>query len=480
MKRAALLVAVPWVALLGACASSHGLHPEAVTADPASLQAARSLEGGGNTAWPATDWWTTLGDPQLDALIQEALAHSPNIKIAEARIRKAESLAKLAHADLSPDINGTGDISRQRLSENYIYPPPFGGQWYTFSEAKLNFSYEFDFWGKNSAAYESALGGVKAAEVDAYAARLMLATGVAHAYIQLAQAYEQQDVAQALLEQRTHTLDLTRQRADAGLDSALDLKQAETFIPASRQQLAAIDENIALARNQLAALLGAGPDRGLDIPRPAPLKAAAPALPSTLPAELLGRRPDVVAQRWRVEAAAQDIKVARAGFYPNINLAAFAGLQSLGLSQFFNGSSAIAGLGPAITLPIYAGGKLRANLAGRDADYDVAAEQYNQTLTDALRDVADRLTTLRSAQEQRAHLDEAVATAREAYALSESRYQSGIDNYLQVLATQAQLLSQLSLVADVRARELDASVDLARALGGGYVPPVPAPSANGQ
>jgi outer membrane protein TolC len=169
-----------------------------------------------------------------------------------------------------------------------------------------------------------------------------------------------------------------------------------------------------------------------------------------------------------VEAARQDIEVAKAQFYPNVNLSAFVGLQSLGLSNFLQGSARTLGAGPAVTLPIFDAGRLRGNLAGRDADYDAAVELYNQTLADALRDVVDQLVSFRSLAEQRAQHTLADATAREAYDLALERYREGVGNYLEVLTAESQLLAQQSLDADLRARHLNLSINLARALGGGF------------
>jgi NodT family efflux transporter outer membrane factor (OMF) lipoprotein len=229
------------------------------------------------------------------------------------------------------------------------------------------------------------------------------------------------------------------------------------------------EEQIAMTRNQLAALSGNGPDAGLALERPALSAAAATAaLPSTLPADLLGRRPDVVAQRWRVEASARDIAAAKAQFYPNVNLVAFVGLQSLGFSNWLSSGSAIAGAGPAVRLPLFDGGRLRGNLAGRNAEFDLAVEQYNQTVVDALRDVVDQLTLLRSMAARSRESEAALGHAEESYALAVERYRGGLSSQLQVLAAESQVLAQRSLAADLRARALDASVGLIRALGGGY------------
>jgi NodT family efflux transporter outer membrane factor (OMF) lipoprotein len=232
-------------------------------------------------------------------------------------------------------------------------------------------------------------------------------------------------------------------------------------------RIAQAEEDIALGRNLLAALLGQGPDRGLAITRPR-MQSNALALPSAIPSDLLGRRPDVVAQRWRVEAAGRDIDAAKGQFYPSVNLSALVGVQSITFSRLFAAGSDIPTFGPAIRLPLFDGGRLRGNLAARNADYDLALEQYNQTLIDSLREVVDQLASLRSVDAQRAQLDSALASAEQAYSLAMERYRAGIGSYLQVLAAEAPLLEQKSLLSNLRAHELDLSIALIRALGGGF------------
>jgi NodT family efflux transporter outer membrane factor (OMF) lipoprotein len=473
-RTALAAVAVSAVTLIAGCASTNGLAPTASPRDANALAAQRSLRDAhaADAAWPARDWWKALDDAQLDALIDEAVRDSPTLKVAAARTRKAIAAADAAAAPLSPRIDGSASSTRERFPNNGLTPPPLGGSTRTVNELQATLSWEIDFWGKNRAAYEAALGAARAAEVDAYAARLALSTNIAQAYVQLQRAYLLHDVAVATLAERQRIYELTRDRNAAGLDSRLELKQAESAVPATHEALVALDERMALARNQIAALLGAGPDRGLAIERPAATALASVALPSTLPAELIGRRPDVVAQRWRIEAASRDIASAKAQFYPNVNLVAFVGLQTLGASNLLAAASGMAGVGPAITLPIFDAGRLRANLAAKDADYDVAVEQYNQTLADAMRDVVDQLASFRSVAEQRVQQRQALATTREAYELALLRYREGLGNYVQVLSAEQPLLDQQSLDAELHARELELSINLVRALGGGYEPPL--------
>ena len=471
--RRATHVATALLALvLAGCASFSGLAPEADMRRADTLAAARSLAGApvSTANWPATDWWRDFGDPGLDTLMDEALASSPTLAVAAARTRRALAVAAAEKSALSPQVDATAAATRERLSANGLVPPPLGGSVQTASNLQATLTWELDLWGRNRAAYEAAVGAARAAEVDAAAARLALSTSVAQAYVELQRTDLLRDVALETLREREHVAALTRDRNDAGLDSRLEVKQAEAAIPATREAIAALDERAGLLRNEIAALLGAGPDRGLAIARPAAMARADVGLPSTVPAELIGRRPDVVAQRWRIESAGREIASAKAAFYPNVNLVAFVGLSSLG-GNLLTAASRMAGAGPAISLPIFDAGRLRAELAGRDADYDIAVGQYNQAIANAMRDVVDQLVSLRSIDAQRREQRIASATAQDAYDLALVRFREGLGNYLQVLSAEQPLLQQRSLDADLAARKLEVEIGLIRALGGGFGPP---------
>ena len=468
--RTRALVALMVAAIVSACATTGGLKPQSTIQKPDNLAVGGSLAKAtvSPDAWPESKWWTQFGDPQLNELIEEGLAGSPTLQIAEARTRAALAQAHVAQSALYPEVDAKADTTRQRFSLNGELPPPYAGTWDQFSELQATLNWEIDFWGKNRAAYGQALGEARAAALDTSAARLALSANIAHAYVQLERAYLQLDVAHATLAQREQIYKLTQDRSEAGVDSRLELRQAESALPAAREQIAQLQETIELSRNQLAALLGKGPDRGQAIERPAANALTTLIIPSRIPSELLGRRPDVLAQRWRVEAAAHGIDNAKAQFYPDVNLIALVGFQTLGGVSLITAANRDPGVGAAVTLPLFDAGRRRGNLAARDSDYDVAVDQYNQSIADALRDVVDQLTSFKSVDEQKLQQREGLATAQDAYDLATLRYREGVGNYLQVLTTETQLLSQRSLDADLRARSLDIQIDLARALGGGF------------
>jgi NodT family efflux transporter outer membrane factor (OMF) lipoprotein len=456
-------------ALVAGCASPAGVQPPS----HAMLTPAQAGAAGTDAAWPRTDWWRAWNDPQLDALVDKALADQPSLRTVQARLVQAQAAVDTAGAARKPQVTGSLDMTDQRISEHGLLPPPLAGSTVWQNSAQINASWELDLFGRQRAALESAIGQLRATQADAQAARVLLAGNVATAYVNLGRLIEARDIAQQALGQREQTLSLVRQRIQNGLDTNVELRQSEGFIAQTKVELEAADESIARSRHALAELTGQGP-HALDTlaPRLATVKAAT--LPASLPADLVGRRADLVAQRWRVESALKDTDVAKAQFYPDVNLVAFVGLSSIGLDTFLKSGSQTYGIGPAVRLPIFDGGRLRANLASRNAEVDAAVEGYNGTLLRALREVADEVATLQSLERQQLAQEDALKSAEAAYDLSLQRYRAGLGNFLTVLTAERDVLAQRRTTSDLKARHLTAEAALARALGGGYQGDVPA------
>jgi NodT family efflux transporter outer membrane factor (OMF) lipoprotein len=453
--------------LLAGCASTRGLAPSTHPMDADQLATQRSLGNAtSDAAFPTQDWWTSLGDPQLDRLIDEALAGTPTLELADARVRQAIAQAGLADAARQPTVAASGQYSGIHIPES-IAPEPLGGSYQGIFLLGLNFKYSPDLWGGQRARWQAALGQARAAEVDSQDARLLLASNIAKAYVGLAQAYAALDVATAERQRSTGLLDLGRQRVRAGLDNQLSLRQAESAVSSAEALQQAAQQQIDIARNALAALLGKGPDRGLDIAKPTLLAAPPAGVPDVVPSELLGHRPDVVAARWQVEAASHDIRAAKAAFYPTVNLSALVGVAAGSLGDLFNSNALVAQGGPAISLPIFDGGRLRSQLASSDAQYDLAVANYNQTLVGALREVVDALQSARSLDAQIASTTQARDAAQAAITLASQRYRAGLGTQLDVFSAQRPLLQLDQQLAMLRAQRFAASVDLDRALGGG-------------
>ncbi|RYF71339.1 MAG: efflux transporter outer membrane subunit, partial [Comamonadaceae bacterium] len=290
-------------------------------------------------------------------------------------------------------------------------------------------------------------------------------------YIQWARLNDQLTVAKRTLAQRDETLQLVRDRVSAGLDTRLELRQSEGGLPEARQQIGALNEQIAVAQHALDALV-ARPNATQTLSAPSLASLHDVALQPNIPADLLGRRADIAAARWRVEAATGEVAGAKTLFYPNVNLTAFVGLQSLGLDNLLKSDSAQWGVGPAIRLPIFEGGRLRANLRGKAADLDAAIESYNASVLDAVRDAADQVSSAQSVTRQQAQQREAQTAAEGAYEIAVQRYRAGLGNYLNVLTAESSVLAQRRQAVDLAARALEAQVGLARALGGGWQPSV--------
>lgn len=466
-RRAPALALALATGLLTACADLAELGPRTPAFEATALGARLSP-----VDWPRGAWWTAYGDPVLDAWIERALAGNPNLKLAEARFAKARAAAGVAESALWPKLDGDADTTHRRFSENAEFPPPIGGSTQDLNHARLNASWEIDFFGRNRAAFAAALGSSRAAEAEAQAARILLASDVARSYFRLAALVEQRAIARATLAQREAIRDLVVSRVRAGLDTKVEQRQAEGTVPEIRRELEALDEQIGLARHALAALAGAGPDAAADLD-PALGERRPQALPPALPADLVGRRGDLVAARWRVEAALRNVDVAQAAFYPNINLIALAGFSSFDLGKWFVSGSRETGLGAAIHLPIFDAGRLRANLRGASADAEAAVDSYNAALLQALREVADQITVQRAVERQSREQDAALAAAESAYAFATQRYRAGLTPYLVVLNTQTNVLTQRRIAVDLRARGIDANLQLIRALGGGYAGPLP-------
>jgi NodT family efflux transporter outer membrane factor (OMF) lipoprotein len=427
---------------------------------------------GASRDWPAEAWWTAYGDAQLNGLMQEALAGSPTLAAAQARVRKAESVAAIARSHQLPTISANGSVEEMKQSYNLGIPPEFVPHGYNdYGRATLDFSWELDFWGKNRAAVAAAVSDARASEADAAEARLMLSTNIAAEYADLARLYAARDVADRAIGVQSETAKLVQSRVANGLDTLAEQRQAEAEPLQAQADVAELDERIALSRNRLAALAGAGPDRGLALARPNAAALKPLGVPAELAANLVGRRPDVTAARWRAEAAAERIHEARAAFYPDVNLVAFIGVQSLFLSKLASSGSDIGSVGPAVSLPIFNGGRLRAGYRGAEADRDAAVASYDATVAEAFHEVADVLASSRALSKELAASQAALAASEDAYRIAKLRYEGGLAIYPSVLLVEQDVLRRRRVVTDLQARALALDVALVRALGGGYHAP---------
>jgi NodT family efflux transporter outer membrane factor (OMF) lipoprotein len=466
-----LALAVIAASALAACTTQLKLGAAKEPIAPTALATSTSFAAP-RAEWPADSWWRAYGDPQLDQLVETALAGAPDMAAAKARLEKAYAAAAQSRAALYPSLSANGQIGEAKQSLNMGFPPfikQYLPQGYEAApQISLNFNYEIDFWGKNRSAVAAATSDAAAAGADTAEARLMISTAVAAGYADLARLYAARDGAERSVAPRAATFDLAGRRVTNGLDTQAELKQAAAGVPAARAEMAALDEQIGLTRDALAALIGQGPDRGLAIARPPHAAPRTFGLPDRLAADLIGRRPDIVAAKWRAEAASRRVGVAKAAFYPNVNLAALIGYESLGVSKLFASGSDYGQYGAAVSLPIFEGGKLRANLRGARADYDAAVASYDATLVQAMREVADAATSQRALAERLKQSREALDDNEAAYNVARLRYDGGLANYQSVLLAEDAVLLARRTVVDLEARAFSLDIQLIKALGGGF------------
>lgn len=454
---------------LSACAPINPGPPEVQALDPQTIGLQDQT-----IQWPNTEWWLQYQDPQLDALIDQALAGNPSLDIAQARVRMANAAVRGARAVQWPQVNAQYDMTRQRFSENYIYPPPLAGSMNTDNSLQLRVDFDPDLWGKNRSLAAAAQSRAQAAAADLQQSRNTLIAATTQGYFQLQNALAQAAAIESIVGKLQEALNITRDRFRNGLGTQVDVDQADSAVSSAQVQLGQVRNNAELLRNQIAALTAVSPAQGqkVAIRHGGPLPTG---VPQSLPMELLGRRPDIVAARLQAEAAGNEISAAKADFYPNINLSAFVGFMSLGTGELLHGGSKFYGVGPAISLPIFHGGALNAELEGRRGARDLAIAQYNQTILTAVHEVANASASIRNLQQQIRDQEASTKAITSAYDIALKRYKAGLGNFVQVLLAQNEVLKQTVLAADLHARAYILDAQLATALGGGYQTPETSP-----
>lgn len=467
--RSFLAAALAGTSLLAGCATVPDLG--SVPQPRAGVAAERSLAASSMASWPTDEWWNAYGDRQLGQLIGEALADAPDIATAAARVRAAEAVAQQAGAVRRPEITAQGSISAVKQSQNNGIPPAFvpGGINAT-GQLALGLSFDPDLWGRNRAALAAATSQARAARLDQAEAALVLSTNIAAAYADLARLGTERSVEQQALGVRERTAKLVADRVAAGLDTQAEARQSAAAVPASRADVAATNEQIALTRNRIAALMGQGPDRGLAIVVPRAI-VRGQGLPADVTTDLIGRRPDIAAARARIDAAGSRIASARADFYPSVNISALVGLQALGLGNLLGTGSTFANAGPAVSLPIFNRDRLSGRFRETRAGYDEAVAQYDSAVVDAYHEVADAVTGQRSLDVRLAETRAALTDFERAYDVARRRFEGGLSTFLDVLTAEDRVLQARRTVVDLEARGFSLDIALVRALGGGFVAP---------
>jgi NodT family efflux transporter outer membrane factor (OMF) lipoprotein len=438
-------------------------HPRELTGEAVGLT--------GMAAEPAADaWWDSFQDPQLDRLIRLGAKDNPTLAEAQARVGQALAQAQSAQAGLKPSANLDASAFYQRAPENYLIPPPLAGHTFWMGQAGASLGWDLDFWGRQANAVHRAQDLTQAAEMDVDNARLMLAGAIAQAYIDLYREYALADIAARSEAQRQNIVNITRRRVAAGLDTQLELRQAEGQLPQARVARTQAQAAADLAVHQLATLTGQGADAYAAISRPVFQVDAALPVPTVLPINLLARRPDVLSARLSVNAADAGRLAAKAAFYPDVSLRALAGFGAFGLSNLVQGSARGYGGGPLISLPLFDGGRLRAQYRGSESQLDASIDSYNGIVLNAVQQTADQITRLDALAREQSDQQQTLDATEAAYRLAEERYKAGLASYLSVLNAETQVLTARQTMVDIRTSQAVARVTLLLAVGGSFDP----------
>ncbi|MFZ2168026.1 MAG: efflux transporter outer membrane subunit [Methylococcaceae bacterium] len=427
--------------------------------------------------WPHERWWREFGSPELDSLMAIALKDNIGLKVASARLRQAQALVRVEGARMLPFLDAAAGIETGRLSGNGFNVALRGENYVSAFITPLSLRYQFDFWGKNRAALDAALGEAAAEKAEQAEVLLQLTGSIARSYIQGMALRQQLDLAHAMVELRRDLLTMDETRLRLGLDSADQVKQATIGLEQVTKREASLRDQLDIQRNLLARLMGSGPESTQNLFTDSVISPEKIQMPAKLPLELLSHRPDLASALHRAEAAAQRIKVAKASFLPTIDLTAFVGLNALRLTKgasslanlLFSGSSFSYGIAPGLRLPLFEGGRLRGELSAQRAEYDGAVELYNETLLHAVQEVADSLSRWREAHSILEAHGRLLSAEQENLGLAQERFRSGIDDRRALLTHEHAVLNQEYALRTLKADQLVAMVDLMEALGGGYV-----------
>jgi len=414
----------------------------------------------------ALNWWDGFHDPQLSRLIMLALMDSPNMHSAEARVRQAQHLAEGSVAPLLPSLDFSAYFQREKFPQFGLIPPPFNGKIFNISDVGVNFNYNFDIWGKNRQILAATVNEQCATEADLAEARLVISTTVANTYFELLNNIAQVAIAKDNLRQSQQILKIVSERANKGIESAIPVQYALVNMQTARLTVEQFKQAENLARNQLAVLSGKNPLATKISTRDMVYKHYRISLPKSLTANVLARRPDITAAKFRVEAAAHSINAAKAGFFPNFNLTALFSYQSVLQNRLFEVGSQDNFVTGAIDLPIFDAGRRRANLGVKYAEYDLAIGYYNQTILTALREVADQLAILYAINSQIDMQQNVLYATEQNYKLFMLRYHHGIINIMELLEYKQLLLKQQAIYHNLQTRHLQTVVTTLKALGG--------------
>ncbi len=414
-------------------------------------------------------WWDIFGDPELNRLETLANANNQQLAAAFANLQQARAMVGVARADFFPQLAATPDVIRQRTSGNGSPGAGSSSRSFTYNNfaVPLDASWEVDLWGRVRRTVESARASLTASADDLESFRLSIQAQVAIFYITLCSLDAQNRVLAETTVAFRRSLELTQNRRRGGIATDLDVSQAETQLTSTEAEIPAVELQRAKVLHALATLCGQPAIYfAVNVPTNVPL--AGPGIPLGIPSELLERRPDIAAAERRVAAANADVGIACAAFYPRVMLNGMAGFQSIDASTLFNWENRVWSVGPSLSLPLFTGGRNRAQLAFARANYDATVANYRQTVLGAFQEVEDQLAAQRLLTQQFEKQSAALKSARRTLEISLTKYKGGVITFLEVAIAQGSALSHEQTVVLLDAERLAATVSLIKALGAGW------------
>lgn len=420
-------------------------------------------------------WWEIYGDTQLNSLEEQINVSNQTLKSADAQFREARAAVRISRGALYPTVGVNPSAGHTEQSEN---APLFNKQTevrsYNNFSLPFDFSYELDLWGRVRKTIEASRSEAQASAGDLANVNLSLHAELAMDYFQLRGLDAEKQLLDSTVVSYQKAVDLTNSRFKAGIASAVDLAQAQTTLETTRAQAVDVEVDRAAFEHAIAVLVGQ-PASTFHID-PLPLDLLPPAMPPGVPSDLLERRPDISAAERRVQEANANVGVARTAYYPLVTLGGVGGFQSSAFTTLIQGPSGLWSLGGQAAQTIFDGGVRRGTNEQARAAYDKSVSDYRGTILTAFQEVEDNLSALRILEDEANREDAAVAAAQHSVNLSVTRYKGGVTNYLEVTTAESQSLSDQVTAVTIRTRRMTASVNLIKALGGGWstsqIPPV--------
>lgn len=466
-----VLASLPLAIALAGCAPSHDISNPVQQQTPAS-HVSMELPAVVKNGWPQSNWWQDYHDPQLNSLIQRALANAPDMQIAEQRIRLAEAQARMSQSNLGPSLDFSADVERQKMSSEGLMGP-FAtdtdgntGPWYTNGTFGLTAGWDLDLWGKNRALLKARIGEVKAQVAEEAQTRELLASSVARLYWQWQTEAAINNVLTQVKSEQNNIVTVDTALYQRGITNSAEGAESDINVSKTDQQLADVAGNMKEIEARLMALTN-NQSQALNL-HPTELPAVSAQMPTELGYELLARRPDLQVAHWYIEASLSEIDAAKAAFYPDINLMAFLQQDALHLSDLFRHSAQQMGVTAGLTLPIFDSGRLNANLDIASAQNSLSVAKYNKAVVDAVNQVAKTASQVETLMAKNQQQQQVEKDTQRIVALAQARMNAGILSGSRVSLAKLPALQERVTALRLHGQWLDASIQLTSALGGGY------------